>query len=275
MIKGSDMHVFDKAIALTRLGEGRWQGQTGTDYANLVGPYGGFLSACLMNAVLSDARAAGDPVSITANFCAAVPEGGFEITTRQIRAGKYLQHWSVELLAGGRICTTASIILAKRQADYSHQPVAAPQVPPAADCQSLDMTPMPMGWLHRYDFRFVEGPPPFGNPPPDGQGPARSVNWVADKPARPLDHLSLTALSDSFLLRLFHVRGTMVPMGTVSMTTHFIATEEEIAEQGTAPVLGVADAIRFHGNFHDQHMQLWSASGKLLASGTQVVWFKQ
>ncbi|MCB1366699.1 MAG: thioesterase family protein [Rhodobacteraceae bacterium] len=269
------MHLFDQAIALAPLAEGRWQGRTSPEYANLVGPYGGILSACLMNAVLSDPRAAGDPVSITVNFCAAVPEGGYEIATRQIRAGKYLQHWSVELVSGGQICTTASIILAHRGADYSHQPVTAPVVPPAGECDLLDMAPMPMGWLHRYDFRFVEGPPPLSGLPTGGQGPARSVNWVADKPARPLDHLSLTSLSDSFLLRLFHVRGTLVPMGTVSMTTHFIATCEEIVEQGTAPVLGVADAIRFHGNFHDQHMQLWSASGKLLASGTQVVWFKQ
>ncbi len=90
-----------------------------------------------------------------------------------------------------------------------------------------------------------------------------------------LDYVSLAALGDSFLLRLFQVRGVIVPMGTVSLTTHFLATPDEIAAQGMAPLLGVADSQRFHGNFHDQQMQLWGRSGKLLATGTQVVWYRQ
>lgn len=269
------MHIFDTATALTELDQGHLTGQTSTDYGNLVGPFGGILAANLMRAVLEDSRATGDPISITVNFCAAVSDGAFDITTKLVRAGKYVQHWSLELAQGEKICSTASIILAKRQVDFSHQTMDAPQITPPQDCPPLPEVASFSNWLNRYEFRFAEGPPPTGAQPADALASPRSALWIADKPDRPLDYLSLTALSDSFLLRLFHVRGTLVPMGTVSLTTHFIGTTAELAEQGTEPLLGIADAIRFHGNFHDQSMQLWSTSGKLLATGTQIVWFKE
>ena len=67
----------------------------------------------------------------------------------------------------------------------------------------------------------------------------------------------------------------MAPMGTVSLTTYFHATAAEIARHGTGPVLGMAHAKRMHANFFDQHMELWARDGTLLATGTQVAWYKQ
>ncbi len=269
-----DPHPFDLATRLVPVGEGQFQGQTSAAYGNLVGPFGGVTSANLMQAVLLDARRAGDPISITVNFCAAIADGAFDIHSRLIRSGKYLQHWSLELHQGARICSTASIITAQRGGDFSHQPVTPPDVKAAADCAPLPGIPKFSSWLDRYDFRYIEGPPPMTGPPLGGLGQARSALWIRDEPKRALDYLSLTALSDSFLLRLFHVRCTMVPMGTVSLTTHFIASAPEVTAQGADPVLGVADALRFHGNFHDQNMQIWGGDGNLLATGTQMVWFK-
>lgn len=64
-------------------------------------------------------------------------------------------------------------------------------------------------------------------------------------------------------------------MSTVSMTTYFHATDAEIAAQGSAPLLGIADSKRFVANFHDQSMELWGRDGRLLASGIQTVWYKE
>jgi len=92
---------------------------------------------------------------------------------------------------------------------------------------------------------------------------------------RALDHLSLAALADVFFMRVFQVRGTIVPAGTVTMTVHFHASAQELAAQGSAPVLGVADAQTFTRNFGDQLAQLWSQDGRLLATSTQLAWFKE
>lgn len=266
-------HVFDMATTLIPISEGHYQGQTSPDYANMAGPFGGVTAANLMQSVLLDPRLQGDPVSITVNFCAAVKTGGYTVTNVLKRDGKYIQHWSVELVQQGILAATASVITAQRKAEFSRDQVQKPTVRTLED-SDLPTMRAPLKWLERYDFRFVEGMPDFTGQTGSESQSAKTTQYVADLPPRPLDYLSLTSLSDAFVLRLLLVRPKLVPAGTVSLTTHFIGSRADIAEQGDAHLLGVADATRFHGNFHDQHMQLWSTNGKLLATGTQIVWFK-
>jgi hypothetical protein len=58
------------------------------------------------------------------------------------------------------------------------------------------------------------------------------------------------------------------------MTTHFHASATELAADGAKTVLGVADARTFHRSYGDQTAELWSPSGRLLATTTQVFYFK-
>ena len=88
--------------------------------------------------------------------------------------------------------------------------------------------------------------------PPDPPRGARSLLWLHDDVPRPLDFLSLLAMSDAFFGRIFQVIGRIPPFGTVSMTTHFHASAEELAAHGTAPLAAVADARVFHRSFCDQ-----------------------
>jgi hypothetical protein len=98
--------------------------------------------------------------------------------------------------------------------------------------------------------------------------------WLSDATPRPVDFLSLLSMSDTFFARIFHVRGEIVPIGTVSMTTVFHADAEDLAAENTTKVLGFADANIFHKNFSDQVGQLWSPGGRLLATTSQAVYFK-
>ena len=59
---------------------------------------------------------------------------------------------------------------------------------------------------------------------------------------RKIDMLSLMSMSDAFFGRIFHVRGELVPFGTVSMTTYFHVDADDLAAEDTTRVLGVADA---------------------------------
>ena len=270
----TDLHPFDDAIALTRLDDGTLRGTTSTAYANIAGPFGGTTAATMLRAVLDDDGRSGDPVALTVNFCGAMREGDFDISARMQRTGKYTQHWSVELTQEGTVLTTASVVCGQRSDGFSHQSAAMPEAPAPESCTRL-ATAGRMNWLERYDFRFVEGAPVYAPEPFTEPAGSRSLMWVSDVPERPLDYLSLAALSDTFFLRLVHVRGTLAPMGTVSLTTYFHATPGELAAQNTAPLLGVAEGSRFHANFHDQQMELWGENGRLLATGAQVVWFKE
>ena len=86
--------------------------------------------------------------------------------------------------------------------------------------------------------------------------------------------LSLLSMSDAFFGRVFHARGELVPFGTVSLTTYFHVSGDELAAENITHVLGVADAKVFNRSYQDQHGELWSPSGKLLATTTQMGYFK-
>lgn len=268
-------HIFDTATALKPLGPNRYAGRPDPAYGNLAGPFGGTTSATLLRAVLEHPDCVGQAVNQNVNFCGAIGPEPFEIATRLIRAGRYLQHWNVELHQVDDIRATAHIVTAARKETFSHHAQTMPEVAGPEACNPLPEVSGFSAWLNRYEFRFCEGDAKFGTPRDTPLQPAKTSFWIKDRPARPLDALSLAALSDAFFLRLLHVRGALAPMGTVSLMTHVLATGDEIAAQGTTPLLGTADAIRFHGNFHDQQMQLWGKDGNLLASGSQIVWFKE
>ncbi len=270
------MHPLDMATSLVRRDENRLAGDTSDHYWNFSGPFGGYVAALIMRAVMVDPRRLGPPVAQTVNYCGAMSKGAFEIAISLDRGGKATQHWSVRLTQGDLVMATATIVCANRRETFAHTAVAMPAVPPPEAVPS----PPAIGrlpWLAAYDFRFIEGGPAFGAKPlAEGElGKPQTKLWLSDTPPRPLDFVSLAALSDCFILRLIQMRRTMVPMSTVSMTTYFHATETEVAAHGSAPLLGIADAKRFNANFHDQSMELWGPGGQLLASGVQTVWYKE
>ncbi len=269
-------HPLDDALTLEPVGDGLYRTRTSDAYWNFAGPFGGYIAALLMKAVLSDGRLLGPPVAQTVNFCAPLAKGDLEIAVVLPRSGKATQHWSVELRQAGTVAATGSIVCANRRQTFQHTAAKMPDVP-AAEAVERQSPPKHLPWLSAYDFRFLEGGPRFGSQPRDAGdlGGSRTVLWLKDKPDRPLDYPALAALCDCFILRLVQMRGTLPPMSTVSMTSYFHATPDELTAQGTQPLLGIADAKRFNANFHDQEMELWGAGGRLLATGMQTVWYRE
>lgn len=269
----ADLHPLDAASRLTRLGDGTLTGHTSPAYWNMVGPYGGITATILLRAALEDDRRVGEPVAQTVNFCAPVAEGEFAVTVKEVRTGRSVQHFYVELRQGETIAANTTIVMARRAETWGHHAVAMPEAPPPETLAPVAGKP-PLAWLDRYDFRYVEGPPVVPGTPHAAPQASRSLLWVADRPGRTLDHLSLAALCDVFIVRIFQVRGIRTPAGTVSMTSYFHAGAEELAAQGARHVLAKADSLRFGGQFHDQQGEIWSDAGKLLASTGQIVWFR-
>jgi acyl-CoA thioesterase len=267
-------HPFDDALALSRDAEGVYSGLAPQAYWNMVGPFGGTTAAALLRAALLEHDDAVEPVALTVNYCAPLVQGAYAITVRTARAGRSVRHVSLEMQQDGVIAATATVVLAARRDTFSHQAAQMPDVPAPEQVPASNVRGW-LPWLQRYEFRFVRGEMRPQPQPYDTPRSAHSTLWIADSPPRALDHLSLAALCDVFFVRVFQVRGTLVPAGTVTMTVHFHGTTAELAEQGSAPVLGVVDAHTFTRNFGDQIAQLWSRNGRLLATTTQLTWFKE
>jgi acyl-CoA thioesterase len=267
------MHPFDAAVALRATETDGFVGATSPAYANMVGPFGGVTSSLLLNAALSHSNCQGLPIALTVNFTAPINDGELAVLTRLVRANRSTQHWLIEAQQAGAVAALATAVFAERRATWSAPEVAAPpNLPAPQELQRLRMAGLP-AWTQRYDMRVIAGGMPEGL---DGQQQADSHSsfWVRDDPPRPMDFLSLAAVSDSFFPRIFLRRRRMMPVGTVSLTTYFHADRAMLAAQGEDYVLGVAHALAFRQGFFDQSAQIWSRAGELLASSHQIVYYK-
>lgn len=270
-------HPFDEAVALTALGEQRWQGRTSPAYANMVGPFGGITAATALNAVMGHPALLGEPLSLTVNFCAALADGPFTVTAQSVRTNRSTQHWVVAITQTGAEGTdetvvTASVVTAARRTTWSVDDEPMPQVPAPAAVGPYAV-PSPVEWVRRYEMRPVEGAIPHTW---DGTGShSLSRLWVRDAMPRPLDLCGLTALADVFFPRIWLRRATLVPAGTVSLTVYFHAGSAQVAEVGHGWALGQARAQAFRNGFFDQTALLWSETGHLLCSSHQVVYYKE
>jgi acyl-CoA thioesterase len=266
-------HLFDDATRVTA-GDSRWQGRTSEDYWAFVGPFGGATAATILRALIDHPQRSGDPLALTVNYCAPIAEGAFDLDVRLVKANRSSQHWCVELTQGGaEVATLATAVFAERRASWSHQPAPIPQAIPFEQIRPFPK--IAASWANQYDFRFVEGDPDFSGATPQTEpASAFSKLWIGDRVPRRIDMLSLMSMSDAFFGRVFHSRRAMLPFGTVSLTTYFHASAEDLAAEDITRVLAVADAKIFHKSYGDQNGELWSPNGKLLATTTQIAYFK-
>jgi acyl-CoA thioesterase len=265
-------HLFDDATRVTA-GDSRWRGQTSDDYWAFVGPFGGATAATILRALIDHPERSGDPLSLTVNFCAPIAQGAFDLDVRLVKANRSTQHWCVELTQGGaEVGALATAVFAERRPSWSHQPAEFPKSPPFEQIRPLPR--IKASWVNQYDFRFVEGEPGFIGAKRDVLESAFSKCWIGDRVPRRIDMPSLMAMSDAFFGRIFHVRGELVPFGTVSLTTYFHTDAADLAAEDITRVLAVADANIFHKSYGDQTGALWSPNGRLLATTTQIAYFK-
>lgn len=265
-------HVLDQVVALTPDGEHLFRGRTHEAWANMVGPFGGTTAATMLNAILQHPERHGDPLSLTLNYAGPVGDGEFLIEARPVRTNRSNQHWVLEMRQGDEVVTTATALTGLRRHTWSETEIGPPEVTAPEDLPRASED-RGVRWIGNYDMRFVAG---GWDDVAEGEGTTTSTTtmWIRDSPERGLDHLSLTALGDSFFPRSFLRLGRPVPAGTVTLSIYFMATADELEAHGTDFVLGSVHSHRFHGSYHDESARLWSRDGTLLAISNQLMYFK-
>lgn len=262
------IHAFDRALQF-KFEDGRFYGHTSTDYANVIGPFGGITAAAMLKACIEHPEAQGEPLTLTVNYAAAVQNGPFEIEARPTRTGRSTQHWFVQMVQEDGVVTTATAVFATRRETWGATDLQFPKLPAEATPFATDMMPP---WAQNYEFRMVGEMKEFIK---SDRTDAETLNSIRDKPPRPLDFLSLTSMADAFPPRILIRRAKLVPMGTVAFTIYFHADSAQLAAHGDAELIGHARANRYYNRYFDQSAELWSPSGELLATTTQIVYFKE
>jgi acyl-CoA thioesterase len=264
-------HPFDQAIRLVAQSNDEFSGQFTPAYANMVGPFGGVIAAVMLNSVLQSPQRLGEPVALTVNFAGPISSEPFTLKARAARTNRSTQHWTVELSQNGEVAVTATAMLAVRRESWSAQELQCPTVPPVDEVSTA--TPIDFAaWTHSYQMRFIDGLLTFQAE--DKSDSSQTRLWVRDEPARPLDFQSLSALADVFFPRVFLRTQAPCPAGTVSMTTYFHVSSQQLAAYANQHLLACARANQLCNGFADQTAELWGSDGQLLVTSQQLVYFK-
>ena len=276
------LHPFDEALRLEPAGSAQpdtWLGTSSPAYWNMVGPFGGTTAATAVQAIMRHPALLGEPIALTVNYACAMAEGAFAVTATPVRTNRSTQHWTVTLTqtdAAGieGVAMTATAVTAARRETWSANDTP---MPVSAFSDALPRFRFATSeWTQRYDMRAVRGPIPevWDGSSDGGEDGSLTRLWVRDEPPRPLDFPALPAMSDVFYPRVWLRRATRVPAGTVSITTYFHADSGQLAKTGDGFLLAQAKAQAFRNGFFDQTAQLWNEAGVLLATSTQMVYFK-
>ena len=261
--------TLDETLDLERRDTHTFAGHTDMRYWNIIGPYGGWVAALMLKAVIHDqAPSRFEPVAFTVDFMKAPKEGAVVIRRTCDRAGRTASFWRVELeMADGTPCARALLTMAERRDTGVFSPETMPDVPRPDAVERFETTLLPVKWAHLYETRVVKGA--MGGITPDTQ----SLVWVRDADRRPLDHVSMLALSDSPFPRLFLATGRPSNISTITMTTYLHASTAELQTIGSAHILADSRCARSVGGFYDQHTHFYSQAGDLVAASQQMVWY--
>lgn len=262
MARGALTPGLDADTALESLGEGRWRGEISERWWIERGPYGGYVSALLTRALIAvvddPARA---PRSLTVHFLAAPAPGPVEVAATVERSGRSQTSVSLRMEQDGAPMALALASAAVwRDGEPEWQELTRPDVSAPEDCAPLGGPPLPP-FTENFDIRWAGGVP----------GVARNVTWVRPRPAMPLDHLAVTALSDTMIPAAFSRLGRLAIVPTLDLTIHFRAPLPAAGEW----VLAAYRSGRSAGGAWEEDGELWSRDGVLLAQSRQLALMRE
>lgn len=250
--------------ALEPLGDGRWRGEISERWWVQRGPYGGYVSAFLVRALIAAVNDPGRPPrSLTVHFLEAPVAGPAEVAATVERTGRSASSVALRMEQDGR---PMALALASAAAWRDDQPgwdeLRPPAVPAPEDCPPVPALPEPPPFIDNFEVRWVAGGV-LGQPAER----ARNVTWVRPRPAMALDHVAVAALSDTMVPAAFSRLGRPVVVPTLDLTIHFRAP---LPAAGDGWGLAVFESGLSAGGTWEEDGELWSRDGVLLAQSRQL-----
>lgn len=263
-------YLFDRETALIALEDGEFIIEASDVYRNPTGmAFGGWVAAIAAQAVEMHPERRGPLVSQQIIFMTGVGPGEVKILVKLLRAGASTQFWRVELSQNGALTNAADIVTStRRPTDIDYQ-IAIPEAKSPEDSISLpSVNPMAPAWVTHYDQRIAKGMPFAVNDSPE------AMVWIKEADGRPVDRLSLFSICDTPMPRTFFVTEQFRPGSTVSMATYIYASDEDLAAAGNDFMLLRVTGATVRNSATDGRVELWSQSGILLATSSQIGFFR-
>ncbi len=262
--------IFDRETALIALEDGQYTIEASDVYRNPTGmAFGGWVAAVAAQAVEIHPERRGPLVSQQIMFMTGVGPGEVRLSVTLLRAGASTQFWRVELSQNGALTNVADIVTStRRPTDIDYQ-VEMPKTKSPAESVSLpSLNPMAPAWVVHYDQRIAKGMPFAVNDSPE------AIIWIKEADGRPVDRVGLFSILDTPIPRTFFVTEQFRPGSTVSMASYIYASEEDLAAAGSDYMMLRVTGATVRNSATDGRVELWSRSGTLLATSSQIGFFR-
>ncbi len=264
---------LDRDTALETVSPGRFRIQASDFYRNMGDVvFGGWAIATAIEAVLTASEGPARLVGMNAVFANPVVTGTYDIEVRALKSGKRTSFYKLAM----RRLEEPDIQIFDADMILSDRPESAvefaSEMPDVVAPESVETLRFPGGagpsWFTHYDQRLVEGRYFEKNERP------RNRVWIRDGDGRPLDAKGLAAISDTLVPRTFFMGPDMRIAATAAYSLYIFATDEELAAIGNEFVLIEGDSDRVRSGLADQRGRIWSRDGRLLATTTQLSFFR-
>jgi acyl-CoA thioesterase len=256
---------FDADIAVTPLGDGRFQANLSESWWVGRGPNGGYLTAVLLRA-LQEQVPDRPPRSISVHFLRPPAAGPAEIELTVDRTGRRATFLSARLVQGGKLQARALAALSEPWPGPAYEAAEMPEAQPPDALPSLDE----VGGSAPPFFDNYRAVPAFGDRPFGGGGSPSGGVWLGPAEPRPLDAPLAAAFLDAWFPMPFTLLDGPLPAPTIDYTVHLRAP---LPEPGSSPRdmhLAVFRSELARDGFFDEQGELWSPDGRLLAQSRQL-----
>ena len=262
--------IFDRETALIALEDGHYTVESSDVYRNPTGmAFGGWVAAIAARAVEMHPECRGALVSQQIIFMTGVGPGEVKLSVTLLRAGASTQFWRVELSQNGAPTNAADIVTStRRPTDIDYQVEMPTAKSPEESISLPSVNPMAPQWVSHYDQRIAKGMPFAINDSPE------AIVWIKEADGRPVDRVSLLSILDTPMPRTFFVTEQFRPGSTVSMASYIYASEEDMAAAGSDYMLLRVTGATVRNSATDGRVEIWTKSGILLATSSQIGFFR-
>lgn len=240
--------------------------QMNPSFAAFTGAFGGWTAALATQAAERLTPPDMHAVSLTMDFLRGIRAGDVVATPTLDRTGRSVAFTRVEVTQDG-IAATASIAFGRHRKTDELTVATMPECTAPDSLESLRFPVEEVTWVREYDMRPALGRLLQRN------DAMRTLVWTRRSDLTPMNIAGLFAIADASIPRIFFHYEHTSPIATVTMSVYRRATAEQVEAVGTDFVL-IDAACQAAGNgFYDQHLNIWSRDGVLLASSNQLASF--
>ena len=261
------MTTFDDDTALSRKGDGIYEGSVSPRWWVVRGPHGGYLCAMLLAAMSRELDDPGRaPRSFSTHFVAPPAQGPVAISVTVERVGKRMTFLSARMEQAGKLVALSLGAFSGAWEGFSFDDAPMPEVPPAEQGFKVPVTGDRVPpFLANFDMRWCIGEPPLSGAPAAVVG-----GWFRLDEPRIADAPVVAALLDAWAPAIFPRATEQVIAPTIDLTMHFrvpLPLEDARAEDF---YLGRFSSSLGREGFFEEDGALWSPDGRLIAQSRQL-----